>query len=308
MPRWLSEGISVFEERQENPTWGQAMNARYRAMILEDDELTPIGDLSSAFMAPKTPLHLDFAYYQSSLVVEFLVGKFGIDSLKRILADLAKGTEINAAIAARTAPLDKLEPEFEAFARKRATDLAPGLDWTKPDGEIDLAAAPGMPRLRRALPKATTVGGTNSPTATNVVVAPLTTTNAPPKNPGAPPATPLVVAPVPPPPNVTTNSPNFYALTREAKELLAKKKWREATEPLKNWSRCIPRRPAPATPINCWPSPISASTKPRSNAKLSPASPRSAPTPSTPISASWNSGRRPTTGARSAPTPHAFSL
>ena len=26
MPRWLSEGISVYEERQANPTWGQDIN------------------------------------------------------------------------------------------------------------------------------------------------------------------------------------------------------------------------------------------------------------------------------------------
>ena len=240
MPRWLSEGISVFEERQANPTWGQAMNARYRAMVLEDDELTPIGELSSAFMAPRTPLHLDFAYYQSSLVVEFLVGKFGLDSLKRILADLAKGTEINAAIAAHTAALDKLEPEFEAFARKRATDLAPGLDWTRPASETDLAGAPGMPRLRRPAPKA--IGGTN------VVVVPRGATNAPPKNPTAPPATPLVLTP-PPPPTVATNGTNFYALTREAKELLAKKKWREATEPLK---KLVTLHPTQTSPGNAY--------------------------------------------------------
>ena len=29
MPRWLSEGISVYEEEQENPTWGDALNPRY---------------------------------------------------------------------------------------------------------------------------------------------------------------------------------------------------------------------------------------------------------------------------------------
>ena len=41
MPRWLSEGISVYEERQANPAWGQRMNPSYRSMILDKD-LTPI--------------------------------------------------------------------------------------------------------------------------------------------------------------------------------------------------------------------------------------------------------------------------
>src|SRR5947207_7264097 len=99
MPRWLSEGISVYEERQVNPGWGQAMNPRYREMVLGKD-LTPVGQLSAAFLAPKTDLHLQFAYFESSLVVEFLVNRFGLESLKQILRDLGAGLEINQAISA----------------------------------------------------------------------------------------------------------------------------------------------------------------------------------------------------------------
>ena len=50
MPRWLSEGISVYEERQANPAWGERMNLAYREMIL-DGKLTPLGKLSGAFLA-----------------------------------------------------------------------------------------------------------------------------------------------------------------------------------------------------------------------------------------------------------------
>src|SRR5437773_9362849 len=82
MPRWLSEGISVFEEKQANPAWGQAMTARYREMVLGED-LTPVSKLSAAFLSPKSDLHLQFAYYESSLVVEFLVQRFGFDALSR---------------------------------------------------------------------------------------------------------------------------------------------------------------------------------------------------------------------------------
>ena len=105
MPRWLSEGISVFEELQADPTWGQRMTVRYREMIL-GDELTPISELSSAFLAPKTPMHLQFAYYESELAVEFIVNNFGFDALKKILRDLGQGIEINQAIATHTAPMD----------------------------------------------------------------------------------------------------------------------------------------------------------------------------------------------------------
>jgi tetratricopeptide (TPR) repeat protein len=132
MPRWLSEGISVFEELQHNPTWGQRMTAKYREMILGDD-FVPMSELSSAFLAPKTPLHLQFAYYESELAVEFIVKNYGFSALKRILRDLGKGIEINQAIAARTAPMEKLEDDFARFAQERAESLAPALDFEKPE-------------------------------------------------------------------------------------------------------------------------------------------------------------------------------
>lgn len=141
MPRWLSEGISVYEELQENPVWGQSMTPRYREMILGKD-FTPLGQLSAAFLAPKTEMHLQFAYYESYLAVEFLVKKFGIESLRKILHDLGEGTEINAAIVKHTAALDELEKDFETFAKTRAEQLAPELTFTKPEpGDDEEGAA-----------------------------------------------------------------------------------------------------------------------------------------------------------------------
>lgn len=132
MPRWLSEGISVYEERQASPVWGERMNPRYRDMILAG-QLTPVSHLSSAFLAPRSPLHLQFAYYQSSLVVEFIVERFGLEALKAILRDLRDGEDINRAIADRTMAMANIEREFAAYAKARAEALGAGLDWAKPD-------------------------------------------------------------------------------------------------------------------------------------------------------------------------------
>jgi tetratricopeptide (TPR) repeat protein len=132
MPRWLSEGISVYEELQQNPTWGQTMTPRYREMVLGKD-FTPLGELSAAFLAPRTDTHLQFAYYESALAVDFLTGRFGVDTIKRILRDLGDGMEINAAIEKHTEPLDKLEEDFATFAKERAETLAPALSFDKPE-------------------------------------------------------------------------------------------------------------------------------------------------------------------------------
>tara|TARA_Y100001968_G_scaffold213364_1_gene196366 strand:+ start:598 stop:3096 length:2499 start_codon:yes stop_codon:yes gene_type:complete len=134
MPRWLSEGISVYEERQAKPSWGQRMNPNYRSMILGEN-LTPISKLSGAFMSPESQLHLQFAYYQSSLVVEHLIERFGAKAIGNILKDLGQGIEINVAIEKNTEPMEKLEKSFEQYAQAKAIAMAPGLNWTQPDPE-----------------------------------------------------------------------------------------------------------------------------------------------------------------------------
>ncbi len=132
MPRWLSEGISVYEERQADPTWGQAMSPQYREMILGDD-LVPVSELSGAFLSPKSPLHLQFAYYESSLVVEYLVGKYGIETLKRVLVDLGVGMPINESLGRYTGSIAALDAEFAKYARDQANAMAPQADWSEPE-------------------------------------------------------------------------------------------------------------------------------------------------------------------------------
>ena len=149
MPRWLSEGISVFEERRAEPSWGEQLIPRYREMIL-GSELTPVSKLSAAFLTPKSPAHLQFAYYQSSLVVDFIVEKFGFPKLLAILASLRDGDFINDAIAKHTVAMDSFEKDFAAFAKAKAESLGPGLDWAKPNsGHDDLP--PGVAALAEKL-------------------------------------------------------------------------------------------------------------------------------------------------------------
>ena len=141
MPRWLSEGISVYEEEQADPAWGSALNPKFRAMIL-GPELTPMSQLSSAFLAPKTPLHLQFAYYESALAVDFLVQRMGLDAVKGVLDDLGSGSPINETLPRRTKmSLEQLDRDFARFARERAGRVAPEATWEEPDlpGEADSA-------------------------------------------------------------------------------------------------------------------------------------------------------------------------
>ncbi len=133
MPRWLSEGISVYEESLENPGWGHWMTPRFREMTTGDG-LTPLSKLSSVFINAKSSVEVQFAYYESALAVEFLVTRYGLDALKATLDDLGAGLPVNEALERRTgAPSAKLDGEFAAFARDRAKATAPEATWEKLD-------------------------------------------------------------------------------------------------------------------------------------------------------------------------------
>ena len=158
MPRWLSEGISVYEERQADAAWGQRMTPAYRERILKG-AMTPIVEMSSAFMAPDSDADLQFAYYQSSLVVEFMIQRHSVDKLVAVLRDLGEGKDIRRAIEARMAPMAEMQREFDAFARGLAEQLGPGLDWTKPGFLVEDEAQDTVTKLARKLVDGGSKGG-----------------------------------------------------------------------------------------------------------------------------------------------------
>lgn len=141
IPRWLSEGLSVYEERQRDARWGQQMTPAFQSRILNGN-ITPVSDLSSAFLKATSGEDLNFAYYESSMVVEFLVQQSGHEILKNILADLNNGLTINDALERHAGGLDVLDAAFEQYLTKLASDFAQGVEFeTEPfaDGQTDLA-------------------------------------------------------------------------------------------------------------------------------------------------------------------------
>lgn len=140
LPRWLSEGISVYEERQQNTSWGQAMTPVYREMVLKD-EFQPVSQLSGAFLKPASPLHLQFAYYHSSMVVDYLIGRFGPRAMDRMLVDLGQSIPINQALARHAGPIEELDKDFAAWFRKQAEAMAPEADWERPKLEATADSA-----------------------------------------------------------------------------------------------------------------------------------------------------------------------
>lgn len=139
MPRWLSEGISVYEERQRDASWGQPITPLYREMLLGDAFL-PLSELSSGFLRPASPMHLQFAYFESALAVEFLAESFGQQTLNRILDSLAAGLSINESLSRYAGDLEGLDERFKKFAQNRARQFGPEAEWDRKAAEDGKAA------------------------------------------------------------------------------------------------------------------------------------------------------------------------
>ena len=89
VPRWLTEGISVYEETLQRSEWGRGMDVGFAGM-LNGGETLKLRDLNAAFTNPKT---ISVAYFQASLLVEHLVATFGDTGLHKLLRSYGQGLE-----------------------------------------------------------------------------------------------------------------------------------------------------------------------------------------------------------------------
>ncbi|MEO2029398.1 MAG: tetratricopeptide repeat protein [Fuerstiella sp.] len=148
IPRWLSEGISVYEERRADVRWGQSMTPGFRERI-KAGNVTPVSQLSSAFLHAESGEDLNFAYYESSMVVEFIVQQHGFEALVLILNDLQNGLVINDALERRAGGLTALDAAFAEYLSGVADSFAKDVEFSiKTDDETkpDLKALQQNPR------------------------------------------------------------------------------------------------------------------------------------------------------------------
>ncbi len=140
MPRWLSEGISVYQEMEVNPSWGRRMTIPYRERIL-DRKMQPISDMSGAFLQAQNDEDVQFAYFQSYLVVKYITEKFGIDALSNVLLALGNGMKINQALNEHVGPIEFLDRAFATWARDQALKLGGDYEMSTPESMLERALA-----------------------------------------------------------------------------------------------------------------------------------------------------------------------
>ena len=155
VPRWFSEGLAVYEERQGRPGWGGDVDPGFlRAYIA--GQLLPLSQLNSGFVRPSYPEQVVHSYFQASLVFDFIESRRGFDAIREALNAYRDSSDPDAVLPA-VLELDAaaLDAAFDEYFRKRyavplaalqgtvdeldpgETESGPSIDNAQPDRYFD---------------------------------------------------------------------------------------------------------------------------------------------------------------------------
>jgi tetratricopeptide (TPR) repeat protein len=127
IPRWFSEGLSVYEERRGRPGWGDDWNPLFVSSFTAG-KWFKIADLDSGFMRPRNPQDVPIAYFEASQICEFIVDRFGFDAILRMLA-MYRDKAQTATILQQVLKLSEsdFDREFTAYVQSKAKPLSEAL-------------------------------------------------------------------------------------------------------------------------------------------------------------------------------------
>ena len=136
IPRWLTEGLSVFEERRARPGWGDDVQVPF-ITSLRDGELLGIGELNDGFMRPRFPIQIGLSYYQASLICDWIEENYGFEAILVMLAGYREGKSTEEVFQeALGLSLESFDERFFGYLRERfGTAMAALGDAPGPGGE-----------------------------------------------------------------------------------------------------------------------------------------------------------------------------
>lgn len=147
VPRWLTEGISVYEEHRRQPAWGRELTLEF-AHALSRGRTFGVKGLPNAFKRMES---LAMAYFEASLLTEHLVEMNGDAGLRTLLlAYKDRATDAEAFAKAFGKSVDDIEASFKAFVAKRYGDLAKAM--AEPSGKPNPEDLAGLRKLGQSSP------------------------------------------------------------------------------------------------------------------------------------------------------------
>ena len=118
-PRWFSEGLAVYEERDARVGWGADVSPSF-LRAFSAGELPPPSKLNDLFLNPESQEQIVHGYFLGSLLVEFIVSRNGFD----VIVDLLEGFRARKVLAELVPGVlglseAELDAKFDAYLRQR---------------------------------------------------------------------------------------------------------------------------------------------------------------------------------------------
>jgi cellulose synthase operon protein C len=134
IPRWYSEGLSVYEEHRARPGWGDPLTlALVRAY--KAGKLMKASELNAGIVHPASPEQIMFAYYQAGLVCQMIEEKYGFAKIRQSLLLFAENKPaeevFRQTLGWNSAQMDA---EYERYLDSRFKDIASRISFAGEKG------------------------------------------------------------------------------------------------------------------------------------------------------------------------------
>jgi cellulose synthase operon protein C len=135
IPRWYSEGLSVYEERKARPGWGDDLTPAF-VRAYKSGKLLKARDLNAGMMRPQFPEQIELSYYQASLFCEMIEKKFGFAKIPETLRMFAENRPADEVFLKATGwDPSALEKEYAEFLQMTLKGRMECLDSGRPGNE-----------------------------------------------------------------------------------------------------------------------------------------------------------------------------
>jgi len=115
IPRWLAEGIAVYETSKARPYWSMNLDLPF-IMAYKNKRTLPLKELDAGFNRPTSPGQVTLSYFQASLVVEFIVNKYGQEKLAATFPEFKAGGKTPQVIRKVFGlDIDSFDKEFQKY-------------------------------------------------------------------------------------------------------------------------------------------------------------------------------------------------
>ena len=153
VPRWLTEGLSVYEEKRLRADWARDQDLEFATDLNRGDVLS-LRDLNSGFSRPDK---ISISYFQASVLVEHMMDEYGESTVYDLLRAYGDGLDTEAALDRVGLSFDTLQASFDVYLEVRFGALRRAMeDPEQPDpgtsgalvrrlGDPDGPPSPGAP-------------------------------------------------------------------------------------------------------------------------------------------------------------------